>query len=209
MPPRLRSVVPTNTLTPSTACTNINCMSRQSVRELSSSPCLQKRYRRPPTRQRRALYSWLHGNGAAFREPLPGSTNYLTAYNRFGDLTRVVNAAADRAAAREAAESDRRQGGDEGKDADNKSPAIPPETMNDLRPFPLNRDFVSQPVASEELREAVWSRIMKDGKSVAAVSAELGVSMERVGAIVRLKEIEKEWLRKVSAFFSSAFLFDI
>jgi len=37
---------------------------------------------------------------------------------------------------------------------------------------------------------------MKDGQSVKTVSAELGVEMSRVGAIVRLKEVEKEWIRK-------------
>jgi len=44
---------------------------------------------------------------------------------------------------------------------------------------------------------------MKDGKSVREVSAELGVEMSRVGAVVRLKEIEKEWMRIVSSTCAS------
>ena len=81
----------------------------------------------------------------------------------------------------------------------NKDGAVPPETARDLMPFPLNRAFISQPILSDELREEIWTRIMKDGKSVRTVSAELGVEMSRVGAVVRLKEVEREWQRIVSS----------
>lgn len=66
-------------------------------------------------------------------------------------------------------------------------------------PFPLNRNFVSQPMLSDDLREDIWKRIMQDGQSVRDVSAALGVEMRRVAAVVRLKEVEKEWLRIVSS----------
>jgi len=94
---------------------------------------------------------------------------------------------------------------EQGKDVKPKD--LPEETQRDRVPFPLNRNFYSQPVLSEELREEIWSRIMKDGKSVREVSAELKVEMSRVGAVVRLKEVEKEWKRIVSSprsFFSFA-----
>lgn len=82
---------------------------------------------------------------------------------------------------------------------------IPSETMRDLVPFPLNKNFVSQPVLSDELREEIWKRVMKDGKSVREVSAELTVEMSRVGAVVRLKEIEREWEQLVR--FTDLFFF--
>jgi hypothetical protein len=63
----------------------------------------------------------------------------------------------------------------------------------------LNKSFVSQPVLSDDLREEIWKRVMQDGKSVRVVSAELGVEMSRVGAVVRLKEVEKEWEQTVSS----------
>jgi hypothetical protein len=69
----------------------------------------------------------------------------------------------------------------------------------DHSPFPLNRNFVSQPILSEQMRENIWKRIMQDGQSVRDVSATLGVEMRRVAAVVRLKEVEKEWLRIVSS----------
>lgn len=83
------------------------------------------------------------------------------------------------------------------KDPEEKK--LPPETNRDLVPFPLNRTFLSQPVLGGMVKEEVWFRIMVEGKSVREVSAELGIEMSRVGAVVRLKEIEKEWERIVSS----------
>lgn len=74
---------------------------------------------------------------------------------------------------------------------------LPPETAEDLRPFPLNQYFRSQPVLSEDLREAIYQRVKKDGATVSLASVEFGVSNERVGAVVRLKQMEKEWVAQV------------
>ncbi len=106
------------------------------------------------------------------REPLPNSTNYLNAYNKSGELKRAMQM----------------QPGED----------LPSERPSDLKPFPPNENFLSQPVTSEELRENIWTAIMKDGLSVKEVSARYRVEMNRVGAIVRLKEVEMEWLRQVS-----------
>lgn len=136
-----------------------------------------------------------------FKDPLPGSTNYLNAYDASGRLCRA--AGSDRA--------------DEAKDAENKlstlpgeegiegeerknfvsGQPLPRERPDDLMPFPLNRQFRSQPVLSEELREAIWARSVKMGESVKVISAKLGVEMARVGAVVRLKSIEKDWIEQV------------
>ncbi len=67
-----------------------------------------------------------------------------------------------------------------------------------IRPFPQNQYFFSESVISEAVRETIWKKVMKDGKSVREVSVELGIEMRRVAAVVRLQEIEKEWIRKVS-----------
>lgn len=74
---------------------------------------------------------------------------------------------------------------------------IPKETSFDLKPFPHNTAFTSQSVLSEELRNQIWERVKVRGKSVRAVSAELGVEMRRVGAVVRLVELEKRWVQEV------------
>lgn len=125
------------------------------------------------TRQRRLMFSWLNGPGSPLREPLAGSSNYLGAYDQKGNLRRLQG----------------EQPGSEG--------SLPPASGADLKPFPKNESFHSQPVTSETLREAVWEKVMKHGLSVKEVSAELGVEMSRVGAIIRLKELEKEWQRQV------------
>ncbi len=127
------------------------------------------------TNLRRRLYSWLNGPGAAFKEPIEGA-NYLGAYDNKGNLRRAAFAT--------------------------PGEPLPPPGGADLRPFPRNADFVSQPVTSEALREAVWEKIMKNGLSVKEVSKELGIEMSRVGAIVRLKEVEKAWQRQVRLHIS-------
>ncbi len=96
-------------------------------------------------------------------------------------------------------------GEDDALDAGEKNIAggneLPKEGPQDLMPFPLNRQFRSQAVLSEELREEIWERVIRKGKSVKVVSAELGVEMNRVGAVVRLKSVEKEWIQKVCQIF--------
>jgi hypothetical protein len=69
-----------------------------------------------------------------------------------------------------------------------------------LRPFPLNRAFVSQPVLSEELREEIYKRIVMKKRPIKTVSAELGIAMDRIAAVVRLKTVEKNWTQEVSEF---------
>ena len=88
---------------------------------------------------------------------------------------------------------------------------VPKETMEDLMPFPMNKHFRSQAVLSEDLKDAIWTRVMEDGKSVRDVSAALGVDMRRVAAVVRLKAVEKEWEKQVceSTFISLPFSFTV
>ena len=123
---------------------------------------------------------WLATKGKVFRDP-PNAPNYLGAYDING--RRIIRV---------------KEESSENTNKDRKDNARTNYlTDSDLTPFPKNRSFRSQAVTSDDLREAVWSKVMKDGLSVSHVSAELGVEMNRVGAIVRLKEIEKEWVEKV------------
>lgn len=122
----------------------------------------------------------------------------------------MVDAAAEKEEARKRAEKKNPSNANsvevvEQTGEDKDTGKTPPETARDLRPFPLNPAFLSQPVLSDDMREEIWKRIMQDGKSVREVSAELAVEMSRVGAVVRLKEIEKEWLRIVSYIISDCF----
>ncbi|KAF2279590.1 uncharacterized protein EI97DRAFT_464813 [Westerdykella ornata] len=170
---------------------------------------------RQVTARRRKFYEWLNGPGRQLKDPLPGSTNYLGAYDRYGNLIRArpgyqrpsrdqAAKAQEEGAEKESEEKEKIPGGQDNvdeldmaarRDADSKDPdKLPPETEEDLRPFPLNRYFRSQPVLSEELREAIYQRVTRDGTTVSLASVEFGVSNERVGAVVRLKQMEKEWI---------------
>lgn len=141
---------------------------------------------RRQTRQRKSMWIWMMTQGKNFRDPLPGSTNYLGAYNINGELRRTRN---------------NRDDSSEGTSTKGNKP-LPREQDSDLMPFPQNRAFRSERVVNEAMREDIWEKVMKDGQSVKTVSAQLGVEMSRVGAIVRLKEIEKEWVRRVSLFYN-------
>ncbi|KAI0395192.1 eukaryotic mitochondrial regulator protein-domain-containing protein [Xylariaceae sp. FL0594] len=63
-------------------------------------------------------------------------------------------------------------------------------------PFPMNSAFKSEPVLSDGTRELIWSKIMREGQPIKVVSAEYGIDIRRVAAVVRLKEVEKDWISK-------------
>lgn len=130
-----------------------------------------------------------------FREPLPGSTNYLSAYDEEGQLLRVKGRPASKEGNRNkvSEESEFR----EKVSSHGPSPSIPPETPDDLAPFPRNRHFKSQPVLSEEMKDEIWHQVVDLKKSVRTVSVDLNVEMSRVGAVVRLKAVEKQWVEQV------------
>ena len=173
------------------------------------------------------MFRWLNGPGSAFRHPLPGSTNYLNAYDRDGRLIRAKDRSL-RQLNREKEEENEEE--DEDKDADEvnedgdilptrtnriqgaritntkDAPPLPKESGEDLMPFPMNRQFRSQRVLSEELKDAIYERIMEKGSSVRNVSAALGVEMNRVAAVVRLKAVEKQWEKEVRRHSDEDFL---
>ncbi|KAJ4419951.1 hypothetical protein N0V82_004665 [Gnomoniopsis sp. IMI 355080] len=67
--------------------------------------------------------------------------------------------------------------------------------IENQHPFPSNKYFVSQPVLSEEARELIHRRVSMDDEPIMVVSADLGVDHRRVAAVVRMKEVEKDWER--------------
>ena len=164
-----------------------------STKQFSSTP-------QHSTRQRRDMWRWIHGPGAAFRDPLPGSTNYLNAYDANGNLIRAIKSSRLKDDALEGTEKSSQEDGIDEEETRNiaSGKPIPKEGQDDLIPFPLNRQFRSQHVLSEELREEIWSRVVLGKQSVKLVSAALSVEISRVGAVVRLKSIEKEWEKVVS-----------
>ena len=179
----------------------LSCHSRpnpQFARPFSSTPV-------PRTKLRRDMFAWLNGPGSAFKHPLPGSTNYLSAYDRRGKLLRVQDTP-DAATSENSRAVEGQQGQEQGgtKDGD---VVVPRESQQDRKPFPLNPAFVSQSVLSEELRNAIYDHVVVRGKSVRAVSVLFGVDMRRVGAVVRLVELERRWIKEVCHIFGSYFPF--
>lgn len=128
------------------------------------------------------MFTWINTKGLNFEEHVEGDTNYLTDYDISG--VRLTEDKYDR----EGEEAEGQRSGRRGEKA------RPKQRM----PFPLNKHFISHPILSEELREEIWRRVTAEKKSVRIVSVELGVEMRRVGAVVRLMEIEKQWRAEVS-----------
>ena len=168
------------------------------------------------------MFRWLNGPGSAFRHPLPGSTNYLNAYDRYGDLIRAKDRSRGRNEEEDNNEDEDEANKEEEMDEDGviipkrtrkikearikgpkNAPALPKESTEDLMPYPMNPQFRSQHVLSEELKDAIYERVMVGGQSVRNVSATLGVEMNRVGAVVRLKALEKEWEKEVCHLISN------
>ena len=161
------------------------------------------------------MYAWLDGPGKVFHDPLPNSTNYLSAYDKAGRLIRArdpsksksnedneesddkneedAESSTEESDAERLAKEARRQE-QENRQGENN---IPPESVEDLRPYPQNAQFMSQPVLSVELRDEIFRRVKEQGLDVRTVSAQLGVAIERVGAVVRLKTVEEEWAKQV------------
>ncbi|KAL8687978.1 MAG: hypothetical protein Q9218_005995 [Villophora microphyllina] len=153
------------------------------------------------------MFQWLNGPGTAFRDPLPGSTNYLNAYDPQGNLIRARGSAAPgRRSDKDTPENEAKEENKDGSESASgrnefeqniaSGRPIPKEQADDLIPFPMNRQFRSQPVLSEELRDEIYRRIAEENKTVRTVSTELGVEMNRVGAVFRLKSIEHQWTRE-------------
>jgi len=184
MPPRLRKACPSyfQPPPPSSRC---QCLRQPNPRPFSSTA-------RNPTRQRRIMFSWLNGPGANFRNPLPGSTNYLNAYDPNGRLVRATNR--ERRSDSENPEDEAGSLSTE-KNLQGDKP-IPKESLDDLMPFPMNRQFRSQPVLSEDFKDEIYKR-WQNGESVRRVSADLQVEMRRVGAVIRLKAVEEQWKTQV------------
>jgi len=189
MPPSVSS----SSLFSASSCVKQICNSSQS-HAFSTTPRTTQR----TTRARRQMFQWLNNQGQVFYEPLNNSTNYLGAYNQSGELRRVVESRDLKDEEKKKARQRAAREGREYVEPKGQAEVLPKETNRDLMPFPSNNKFVSQAVLSDELREEVWERVMRLGRSVRQVSAELGIDMARVGAVVRLKEIEKEWERIVS-----------
>ncbi|KAI7209747.1 hypothetical protein KC333_g8576 [Hortaea werneckii] len=171
---------------------------------------------RHDTRLRRNMWEWLKGPGKVFRDPLPGSTNYLSAYDKSGNLLRARRNQSKDDQSRDELDEDEDtivqreldQGLDdveredralsratrraEREEADARG-GIPPERLGDMRPYPLNQSFRSQPVLSEELREQLYIQVVNYKHDIPSVAATFGVDVRRVAAVIRLKTIEKQW----------------
>lgn len=65
-----------------------------------------------------------------------------------------------------------------------------------LKPFPMNPYYKNESVLNNATQELIWNKVMLENMSIKAVSAMMSVDMRRVAAVVRLKEVEKQWMQE-------------
>ncbi|EMC93745.1 hypothetical protein BAUCODRAFT_75161 [Baudoinia panamericana UAMH 10762] len=157
------------------------------------------------------MWRWLNGPGKVFRKALPGSTNYMNAYDKQGNLLRTRNAGREAGSRRNKPEEETLEEDEEtaarrdleNPDLTDEEPrdeesdargGIPKERRSDMRPYPLNDQFSSQAVLSEELREELYTQVAVYKHDISSVAASFSVDIRRVAAVVRLKTIEKQWV---------------
>jgi hypothetical protein len=128
------------------------------------------------------MFQWLNGPGAQFRNAT-GPANYVGARTEGGDNAILS-----------------KPGKDGEEDGSRKRRVTRKRATN--QPFKLNPFFRSESVLSEELKEAIYLRVMNEQRSVREVSEHFGVTMERVAAVVRMKQIERDHLKQVSGSVS-------
>jgi len=180
------------------------------------------------TRLRRNMFAWLNGPGRKLRAPFPGSTNYLGAYNKSG-VRRSKNVRAGQKGQSGDNEQKQEQEPEQEEDEDNDSdeaatdkssrkddpvgerhfqPNRDPSKASELKPYPLNEYFISQPVLSEQLRDKIYEDVVEKGSTVTQASITWQVDIRRVAAVVRLKAVEKQWIEEVCSniFFSPLLL---
>lgn len=119
------------------------------------------------------MFEWLGGQGQDLKVHTPGVPNYITTLR------------------------ERRERGPAAEQSGNQGAAQDSGAGREPRPFPLNPAFVSESVLSEELRGEIFQRIAVQKQNIREVSVDLGVDMRRIGAVVRLVELERRWRKQV------------
>ena len=144
------------------------------------------------------MWNWLDGPGQYLRHPSTKGPRHLDMAAAEEDLEEEEEeeeegAEGERTAPENAERGNEGDGGAPGSRNAESEKKPPREPL----PFPQNHHFKSEAVLSEELKELIWQRVTQEKHTVRRVSAELQVEMRRVGAVVRLKSIEKQWEQEV------------
>lgn len=77
--------------------------------------------------------------------------------------------------------------------------------LSDCQPFPLNPTFRPLPPLADTVKTKIYNaytynilaKDATDSQVVRAVAAKFGIAMDRVRAVIRLKELEKSWKDQV------------
>ena len=74
-----------------------------------------------------------------------------------------------------------------------------------FQPYPANPSFRPPPPLSNDIQEALYKELKAGKKTIGVLANEYSVSKARIDAVRKLKEVEAEMYRQVSAWFSFTF----
>jgi hypothetical protein len=170
--------------------------------EEDAEPKERRGFRLKGKEVRQAL-EWLESSGEQYRRPTPGRPNYLRPEDGGGHQ---LDAQSDAAAAREDSGRSSMLGDMEAQVGDEVAQSVtrrmqqavkPSKLPPNPRPYGLNLYYRSERVLSEELKEAIYLQWAEHSASLKDISQRYFVCVERVGAVIRMKQIERNWLKEV------------
>ncbi|CAG8466290.1 7881_t:CDS:2 [Funneliformis mosseae] len=71
-----------------------------------------------------------------------------------------------------------------------------PNYLNTTTPFPMNPLFKPQPPLNDRTKEEIWLKFTEAEQTPRKIGGEYGISLKRVEAILKLKKMEKEMIKK-------------
>ncbi|CAI2169364.1 17224_t:CDS:2 [Funneliformis geosporum] len=71
-----------------------------------------------------------------------------------------------------------------------------PNYLNTTTPFPMNPFFKPQPPLNDRTKEEIWLKFTEAEQTPRKIGGEYGISIKRVEAILKLKKMEKEMIKK-------------
>jgi hypothetical protein len=150
------------------------------------------------------MLQWLQLEGEQYRRPAPGGgTNYLKSRREKAEQFKEGSESPD------VRKRDRSRTGEVIQVTDVASYIQKLKQTNSferpkfpLKPFAQNEKYTSQSILSEAHKEAIYRYVVTEKKDVKRASERFKVSIERVVAVVRMKQIERDLAQNVSIISS-------
>ena len=69
----------------------------------------------------------------------------------------------------------------------------------------MNPFFKPQPPLNNKIKEEIWLKFTQEEQTPRKIGTDYGISLKRVEAILKLKKMEKDMIKKVCYFYRNIF----